>query len=190
MIANVSAFSFGILLSWTAVAGPILTSSENAFKVNNSTFSWIAAMLPLAAAISTMFVCWLRNMIGTKNIMMIFGGILTLGWLFITFGNHVWMLMAGRFLAGLSGGAYCNIIPIYIGEISSKEIRGSLLSTFSLFLTLGTVFVYTLGYFATLMQLNILCGIIAVLQTIAFMFLPESPVYLVSLMIILQCRNC
>ena len=183
ILASIAALSFGILLSWTAVAGPLITSDSNSYYVEKSTFSWIAAMFPLGGAITTIFVCWLRNKIGTKRIMVIFGVVLTAGWGFMIFANAVWMLMLGRLLAGFSGGAYCNIIPLYIGEISSKEIRGSLLSIFSLSVTLGTVFVYTLGYLTTLWVLNWLCGAIAVAQTIAFTFLPESPMFLVSWLI-------
>lgn len=144
-------------------------------------------MFPLGGAITTIFVGWVRNKIGTKRVMVIFGIILTAGWVLITCANAIWMLMVGRLLAGFSGGAYCNIIPLYIGEISSKEIRGSLLSIFSLCVTLGTVFVYTFGYLTSLFVLNCLCASIAVFQSIAFMFLPESPMHLVSKLILLIC---
>ena len=47
--------------------------------------------------------------------------------------------MLGRFFIGLSIGCYCYVLPIYIGEISSNEIRGSLLSMFQVFLNIGTL---------------------------------------------------
>lgn len=36
--------------------------------------------------------------------------------------------MIGRFFTGFSAGAYCFVIPTHVGEISSNEIRGGLLS--------------------------------------------------------------
>lgn len=88
--------------------------------------------------------------------------------------------MAGRFLSGFAAGSYGILLPLYIGEIASKEIRGSLLSLFQIVLNFGEVFVFTLGHFASFMVLNIVCGIIPIVYSIVFMKLPESPVFLVS----------
>lgn len=87
--------------------------------------------------------------------------------------------MLGRFFIGLSIGCYCYVLPIYIGEISSNEIRGSLLSMFQVFLNIGVVFVFIVGYFVELRVLNVICGILPLFYAVAFMFLPESPGVLV-----------
>lgn len=89
--------------------------------------------------------------------------------------------MAGRFFSGFAAGSYGILLPLYIGEVSSKEIRGSLLSLYQIILNFGEVFVFTFGYFANFMTLNIVCGVIPLVYTIVFMQLPESPVFLVSL---------
>ena len=87
--------------------------------------------------------------------------------------------MIGRLFTGFSAGAYCFVIPIYVGEISSNEIRGGLLSSFQVILNVGVTTVYTVGYFANLLTLNIVCGIIPIIYTLTFMLLPESPGFLV-----------
>lgn len=89
--------------------------------------------------------------------------------------------MLGRFFIGLSIGCYCYVLPIYIGEISSNEIRGSLLSMFQVFLNIGVVFVFIVGYFVNLRVLNVICGILPIFYTISFMFLPETPGILVRI---------
>lgn len=89
--------------------------------------------------------------------------------------------MIGRFFAGFAAGSYGILLPLYIGEIASKEIRGGLLSLYQIILNFGEVFVFTLGYFASLNVLNIVCGIIPLVYSAVFMKLPESPVFLVSL---------
>lgn len=90
--------------------------------------------------------------------------------------------MAGRFLAGFAAGSYGILLPLYIGEISSKQIRGSLLSLFQIILNFGEVFVFTVGHFASFLTLNVICGVIPLLYCIVFTQLPESPVFLVSLL--------
>lgn len=87
--------------------------------------------------------------------------------------------MLGRFFSGFAAGAYGILLPLYIGEIASKEIRGSLLSLYQIILNFGEVFVFTLGHYASFFVLNIVCGIIPIIYCITFTRLPESPVFLV-----------
>lgn len=83
-------------------------------------------------------------------------------------------------MVGVTGGCYVYILPIYVGEISSKEIRGSLLSLFSFSLNIGVLLVYTVGHFASLLVLNIVCGVIPLVYSIGFLALPESPYFLIT----------
>lgn len=87
--------------------------------------------------------------------------------------------MAGRFFAGFAAGSYGILLPLYIGEIASKEIRGSLLSLYQIILNLGEIFVFTIGHFASYIVVNIVCGVIPLIYCIIFTQLPESPVFLV-----------
>lgn len=89
-------------------------------------------------------------------------------------------LMVGRFLSGFSG-LYGILLPLYVGEIASKEIRGGLLSFFQIILSCGEVFVFAVGHYASYLVLNIVCGIIPIIYFITFLLLPESPVFLVRL---------
>lgn len=88
--------------------------------------------------------------------------------------------MIGRFLTGISGGCYTIVLPIYVGEISSNERRGSLLSIFQVAVNFGVLFAFILGHLTSVRVLNIVCGFIPVLYSLGFIFLPESPVLLVS----------
>lgn len=88
-------------------------------------------------------------------------------------------LMIGRFLTGIAAGCYSYILPIYVGEISSTEIRGSLLGMFQVALNSGVLFVFTLGHFGSLQVLNIVCGSLTLVYSLAFLALPESPVLLI-----------
>lgn len=88
-------------------------------------------------------------------------------------------LILGRFFSGIAGGAICFNIPIYVGEIASKEVRGFLLTLYQVFVKIGVVFVYTLGSLVDLFTLNIVCTLLLLVYTTYFMFLPESPVMLI-----------
>lgn len=87
--------------------------------------------------------------------------------------------MIGRTLTGISAGCYSYVIPMYVGEISSDAIRGSMLSMFQLKLNIGLLFVFTVGHFASLLVLNIICGVIPIVYSLGFLVLPESPAILI-----------
>jgi MFS family permease len=69
---------------------------------------------------------------------------------------------------------------MYVGEISSTEIRGSMLSLFQVSLNIGVLFVFTVGHFTSLLVLNIICGSIPILYSLGFFALPESPIILIG----------
>lgn len=178
-IVNGGAISVGILLAWSALAGPELTAIENPMQIDWPTFAIIVAMMPLGGAITSIFIGSLRNKVGTRIILVTSSVVLIGGWIFITFASSTWMLLFGRFLTGYASAATCNIVPLYIGEIASTDIRGTLLSTFQLSVAIGTLFVFVLGYFWNLFVINLIFGAFAVLQTICLLIIPESPSFLV-----------
>lgn len=97
--------------------------------------------------------------------------------------------MLGRFLSGFAAGAYGILLPLYVGEISSKEIRGMLLTFHQIILNFGEIFIFVLGYFASYLSINIVCGAIPVIYcAIFYKFLPESPVFLVSCILVVLLR--
>lgn len=138
-------------------------------------------MLPLGGAIFSFLMGWIRKLIGTRQILIISSFVLILGWILITWAQNLWMLLIGRFLTGFTAATVSNVIPLYIGEIASTEIRGILLLTFQLTLSLGTTFVFIVSYFWSLFVINLIFIGIAFINLIAYVSIPESPIFLVSI---------
>jgi MFS family permease len=157
--------------------------------------------MALGASISTIVTGIIRKKYGTKLTVVIVGIPTTFGWLLMIFAKNSAMvnslfiqaelliffnlnvklqLMIGRFLSGFAAGAYGILLPLYVGEISSKEIRGTLLTFHQIVLNFGEIFVFTFGFLTSYTTLNIVCSMIPVIYCILFYtLLPESPVYLV-----------
>lgn len=87
-------------------------------------------------------------------------------------------MIIGRFLIGIAGGGYAFIVPIYIGEIASKEIRGSLLAIYEITVKTGILTIYIIASVTDLIISNTICAIIVISYFLIAMCLPESPVYL------------
>ncbi|KAM4582193.1 solute carrier family 2, facilitated glucose transporter member 9 [Fundulus diaphanus] len=94
------------------------------------------------------------------------------------------MLIIGRIIMGVNSGISLSALPMYLGEISPKHIRGSIGQFNSILICLGVFTGQVLGLPELLGQesrwnyLFSFLGLPAVLQLCVLPFLPESPRYL------------
>ncbi|XP_027859676.1 solute carrier family 2, facilitated glucose transporter member 9 isoform X3 [Xiphophorus couchianus] len=94
------------------------------------------------------------------------------------------MLIIGRIVIGVNSGISLSVLPMYLGEISPKHIRGSIGQFNSILICLGVFTGQVLGLPELLGQesrWNYLFSFLAfpaVLQLCVLPFLPESPRYL------------
>lgn len=170
------------MLGWSAPVVVKITeanSTEYDFEVTPAQGDWIASVINLGAA----FICFpiglIMDRIGRKTTMLILVLPFTLGWLLIAFGTSVGMLIAGRLITGVAGGAFCVTAPAYTSEIAQDSIRGTLGSYFQLMITVGILFSYVVGSYTPVFWFNILCTLIPIIFGVVFFFMPESPNYLV-----------
>lgn len=68
----------------------------------------------------------------------------------------------------------------YAGEIAQASIRGTLGSYFQLMMVIGVLFSYAVGSIASVFVLNMICASIPIIFGIIFMFMPETPLFLIS----------
>ncbi|XP_023443157.2 solute carrier family 2, facilitated glucose transporter member 9 isoform X2 [Dasypus novemcinctus] len=94
------------------------------------------------------------------------------------------MLIVGRFIMGVDGGIALSALPMYLSEISPKEIRGSLGQVTAIFICIGVFTGQLLGLPELLGKEALwpyLFGMVAIpafIQLVSLPFLPESPRYL------------
>lgn len=174
------AFAAGTLLGWTSPAQDELISGKYGFSVSEEQFSWIGAAMTLGAAIVCIPIGFLINMIGRKITMLLLVAPFTLGWALLIWAQNVEMMYAARCILGISGGAFCVTAPMYTGEIAHKDIRGTLGSFFQLMITAGILFVYAIGAGLDIFYMSVVCGLLPLVFGVIFVFMPESPTYLVA----------
>jgi SP family sugar:H+ symporter-like MFS transporter len=98
--------------------------------------------------------------------------------------GHWYQVAVGRLVAGLGVGAISLLVPMYQGESGPRHIRGALISTYQLFITLG-IFIANCINFGTESKANtaswrIPMGITylwAIVLGVGMAFFPESPRY-------------
>ncbi|KAM0466470.1 hypothetical protein ACHAP7_012211 [Fusarium lateritium] len=106
----------------------------------------MTAMITLGAFIGAMNQGWVADWASRKRSIMIAVAIFTVGSALQTAALNFVMLVAGRFIGGIGIGMLSMVVPLYIGEISPPEIRGSLLVFEALFVVLGIVIAFWITY--------------------------------------------
>ncbi|XP_063065063.1 solute carrier family 2, facilitated glucose transporter member 5-like [Engraulis encrasicolus] len=94
------------------------------------------------------------------------------------------MIIVARFLVGICAGISSNAVPMYLGELSPKNLRGAIGIVPQLFITIGILTAQVfgirnfLGNGAGWPLMLALTGVPAVLELLLLPFFPESPRYL------------
>jgi MFS family permease len=166
------AFVVGTALGWPTAAQGLLISKRQ--------FDWVASIITIGCAISCLPIGILMRKFGRKWSMISLVVPFVVGWAFVTYAQNFEQLLIGRLIIGIAGGAFCVSAPQYASEIAEKEIRG-VIGTFCVsMINAGILFVYILGPFTSYFRMNLICGLIPIVFGVIFLFMPESPVYLVA----------
>lgn len=174
----IGSLATGTVLGWTGNIGKELEEGQhNGLVITTSTLGWIGSFANLGAMMMCFPIGILCDKLGRKLANLLLTIPFIVGWLLIIFAKSIAMLYVGRFVTGMAGGAFCVSAPLYTSEISQKEIRGTLGSFFQLFLTVGILLSYILGYAVHIKTLNIVVAVIPLLFCVAFLFQPETPIY-------------
>ena len=103
-----------------------------------------------------------------------------LGILLITFSTNVVMLLTGRFLYGLSSGAFGLLVPTYTSETAEPRIKGAMGSLLNLLVVFGNLFIAVMGKYLEWRTMTGILLFIPVLMALWMLNMPESPVQLVK----------
>ena len=152
---------------------------ERFFPISKSQFDWIASIITLGCAISCLPIGYLMKKFGRKWTMMSLVIPMVIGWALVIWAQNFTMLLIGRFIIGIAGGAFAIAAPQYSSEIAEKEIRGVVGTFFQLLIVSGILFAYIIGAYLPVFIASIIGGIVPLVFAAIFFFMPESPVYLV-----------
>lgn len=178
--ATLGALAAGMVLGWTSPAGEngVNLLRDYGILVTEFEFSWIGSLATLGAGAICIPIGVLADLMGRKTVMLLTVIPFSVGWLLIIFSNSVLMFYFGRFITGVSVGAFCVAAPLYTAEISESEIRGTLGSYFQLMLTIGVLIIYSLGAAVeNTKTLAIVSAIVPLIFFVVFCFMPETPLY-------------
>ncbi|KAJ5645689.1 hypothetical protein N7507_011700 [Penicillium longicatenatum] len=137
----------------SGVIGGVLTfdSFQQSFKFTSgekTRISAIAVGIQQAGALAGCFIVWpVTNRWGRRIAMMVCSVVFCIGVVLeVIDTNSLSAFYVGRVICGLGVGASATVIPIYLSEMSPKEIRGRLGSCYQLTYTIGILASYWIDY--------------------------------------------
>lgn len=143
----------------------------------------IVAAVTFGALLGAVCSGHMSNTQGRRKSIMISALLFTLGTLMAAVAFDVPMLIIGRLIMGFAVGLSAMVVPMYLSEVSPPEIRGAVIFTFQLAITIGIMAAYLINYaFAVNENWRLMFGVGIIPSTLLFlgMFrLPESPRWLV-----------
>lgn len=179
-VATTGALAGGCVLGWSSPAEfEVLKNHGYDFVVSDAQWSWVGSLATVGGICSCALIGLIMDALGRKNTMLALIIPFCIGWALITWPASVISLYVGRFSAGFAGGAFFVVAPAYIGEIATKDVRGTLSSYLQLMVTVGILFAYVVGHFFTLKTFNIICAILPCIFGAIFVWMPESPYFYV-----------
>lgn len=156
-------------------------------KPDSLTQGGITASMPGGSFLGCLCSGYLSDKLGRKPVIQLSAIIWMIGAAVQCSSQNIGQLIAGRVIAGVAIGFASSQVPVYISEISPKNIRGRLGGLFQWAVTWGIMIMFYIGYgcsfidsttsFRLAWGLQMVPGFILLCGTL---ILPESPRWLAS----------
>ncbi|MFT7802297.1 solute carrier family 2, facilitated glucose transporter member 5-like [Arapaima gigas] len=150
-------------------------------------WSLSVSMFPLGGFVGSLMVAPLVNKLGRKGTLMfnnIFSIVPAVMMGVSEVARSFEIIIIARILVGICAGLSSNVVPMYLGELSPKNLRGAIGIVPQLFITVGILTAQVFGL-RHLLGTNTgwpimlaLTGIPAIVELLMLPFFPESPRYM------------
>jgi len=179
-------FGFDIS-SMSAILGTDQYKNYFGPNISSSTQGGITAAMPGGSFIGALASGFLSDRLGRKYSIQVGALIWCIGSTISCASQNIGMLIAGRFINGLSVGICSAQVPVYISEIAKPELRGRLVGAQQWAITWGIMIMFYISYGCSFINgvaaFRIPWGlqmIPAIILFFGLFFLPRSPRWLAS----------
>ncbi|XP_076758947.1 trehalose transporter 1-like protein [Xylocopa sonorina] len=177
IICNLLIIDSGLNEGWST---PIIPKFEqdDPLKVSSDKVVWVVNLLYVGIGIGSVVPFLLMDRIGRKGTLLFATIPKIASWILIGVAATVPQLYVGRILAGIGCGITYAVIPMYLGEVSSKRSRGPLGTLMAVLMNTGMMLAYAIGLWVSRLTLSMIAVTIPLMFLVTFVWLPESSVFL------------
>jgi SP family galactose:H+ symporter-like MFS transporter len=152
------------------------------YKVSDHMIEWIVSSMMFGAAVGAVGAGWLSATLGRKRSLILGAVLFILGSLLSGGAWSPETLIAARVVLGLAIGLATFTAPLYLAEVAPERIRGAMISTYQLMITIGILVAFlsdtALSYNGAWRWMLGIIAIPGALFLLGVMFLPDSPRWL------------
>ncbi|KAH9603985.1 hypothetical protein KSS87_023588 [Heliosperma pusillum] len=186
-ITNVLIFSILIAVCTSFVGGstyaysaPVQSAIISDLGLSTADYSLFGSILTIGGLFGSILCGKITDYVGRKATMGIANILYFVGWLLIAFSQGAWSLDSGRLILGFATSLGDYVVPVYIAEISPKNIRGGLVFMSQLMFFSGIASVLLVGLVTRWRMLALIAMLPCVIQLLGIFSIPESPRWLVN----------
>ncbi|KFK35614.1 hypothetical protein AALP_AA4G014000 [Arabis alpina] len=178
LVAVSGSFVFGSAIGYSS---PVQLDLTNDLKLSVAEYSLFGSILTIGAMIGASMSGRIADLVGRRATMGFSEMFCILGWLTIYLSKVAFWLDVGRLLVGYGMGVLSFVVPVYIAEITPKDLRGGFTTVHQLMICLGVSVTYLLGSFVGWRVLALIGMVPCVVQMMGLFIIPESPRWLAKI---------
>ncbi|XP_076106594.1 proton myo-inositol cotransporter-like [Mytilus galloprovincialis] len=170
----------------TGVISGAMMLLRNEFLLSSVWQALIVSVTVAAAAVFALIGGCLNDRAGRRPVIMSASIIFTIGALCMGIARDRYLLLAGRVVVGAGIGLTSTTIPMYLAECAPSHVRGRIVSTNIAMVAFGQFIANVVDWIFSPDKLNGwrymlgLAGIPSFIQFLGFVFMPESPRWLIK----------
>jgi len=180
LIANLPGLSAGLSMGFSAILIPQLQEPGAEITATLEQGSWIASLFVIGDLLGCVIGGPLADRYGRRLAILLDCLPLIAGWLLTWQAQSLDHLYIARAITGVGIGAGVPIASMYLREISTPELRGTLTILMPAAANTGNLLMYILGSLLPWRLTTLPGAMIPLLPIVLVYFLPETPVWLLA----------
>ncbi|KAK4273509.1 hypothetical protein QN277_021892 [Acacia crassicarpa] len=175
IVAVSGSYVFGSAIGYSS---PAQSGIVDDISLSVAEYSAFGSILTIGAMIGAILSGRIADYGGRRGAMCFSQIFCILGWLAIAITKVSWWLYIGRLSVGCGMGLLSYVVPVYIAEITPKNLRGGFTAVHQFLICCGVSLTYLIGEFVNWRVLSLLGIIPCLIQLVGLPFIPESPRWL------------
>ncbi|GKV08920.1 hypothetical protein SLEP1_g20490 [Rubroshorea leprosula] len=174
-IAVCGSYISGAIVGYSS---PTETGIMEDLGLSTAEYSVFGSTVTIGAMVGAVFSGKIADLIGRRGAMGISEAFSIAGWLAIAFSQAAWLLDIGRLSTGCGLGLLTYVVPVYIAEITPKNLRGRFATVHPFMITVGIAMTYFIGTVVSWRILALIGTIPCIVNLLGLFFISESPRWL------------
>ncbi|XP_017228296.1 sugar transporter ERD6-like 5 isoform X1 [Daucus carota subsp. sativus] len=177
-VAISASFTFGCATGYSSAAQTGIVAD---LGLSTAQYSIFGSMLTFGSMFGAIASGKLADLVGRKPTMLLMDIFFIIGWSAIIFAEGAWYLHLGRLSLGFGSGIQSYLTPVYVAEITPKNIRGAFSAAHQILVCVGVSLTFFLGNVIAWQTLAVIGALPCLLHVFGLFFIQESPRWLAKI---------